>query len=106
MVQDNPYSVTEVVNELKSRGFYHTFTIERGKVHSVDTGEFFAPQAMSLLETIRVEDDSNPDEETVVYAVASRSGIKGVIVDSFGRNADPEIAEFIAHLQKVTPRKN
>jgi hypothetical protein len=88
-------SLVEVLKELKKKGYHHAITIAHGQARIPDTGDTFLPENLSIAEVIRLEGDSNADEEAIVYAVLSTSGVKGVIIDSFGPHADQEIADFI-----------
>ena len=43
----------------------------------------------------RFEGDSSPDDNSVLYAIESKGGIKGVLVDAYGTYAEamsPEMA--------------
>jgi hypothetical protein len=94
------YSLLEVLAELKKTGHSHTFTIAEGRAHVEETGDYFSPSALKIVGDYRIEGDSNPDDEVIVYAIASSNGVKGVIINSFGTNADRQIAAFISKIPK------
>ncbi|HYB42610.1 MAG TPA: hypothetical protein VEL75_12605 [Candidatus Methylomirabilis sp.] len=43
----------------------------------------------------RFEGISDPDDMAIVYAVESRSGVKGTLADAFGVYADPAIGRVV-----------
>ena len=43
----------------------------------------------------RFEGESDPDDMSVVYAIESQDGTRGVLVDAFGTYADPHVAEIL-----------
>ena len=48
-----------------------------------------------ITEMYRFEGDSSPDDNSVLYAIESKDGIKGVLVDAYGTYAEamsPEMA--------------
>jgi hypothetical protein len=50
----------------------------------------------------RFEGASDPDDMSVVYAMESDDGLKGVIADAFGLYANPDLGVF---LEKVKIRE-
>ncbi len=42
----------------------------------------------------RFEGISDPDDMAIVYAVESRSGLRGTLVDAFGTYANPALGAF------------
>jgi hypothetical protein len=77
-------TVMEALHDFRSKGFLIDFNLEenciacaQGKFHEND---------FRIIEIYRYEGNSNPDDETTVYAIESNSGIKGVLVTGYGIN--------------------
>jgi len=52
------------------------------------TNESLLPEDFTIDEFHRFEGDSNPSDESIVYAISSaKHGIKGVLVNAFGPDA-------------------
>ena len=61
------------------------------------------PDEFEIVEVYRFEGDSNPSDEDVVYAIASKDGnSKGVVTSAFGMYADNACAEMIKKLSIKT----
>jgi hypothetical protein len=97
----NPYrSVTETLAELARRGFTANFEYLDDAFTAVDLGRSFGAEELTIVEHYRFEGASNPDDMAVVYAIESRDGIRGALVDAFGVYANPKLGEFL-HKVKI-----
>jgi hypothetical protein len=95
-------SVAEALAELARRGFTANFEYLDGVFIAVDLGRSFAADELTIVEHHRFEGASDPGDMAVVYAIESRDGIRGALVDAFGVYANPELGEF---LRKVRIRE-
>jgi hypothetical protein len=95
-------SVTEALDDLARRGFTANFEYLDSAFTAVDSGRSFRAEELTIVEHHRFEGASDPDDTAVVYAVESRDGVRGIVVDAFGMYADPKLGEF---LQKVRIRE-
>jgi hypothetical protein len=95
----NYETVTEAVKGLKDRGYTIDFNIAFDKLICSESKICLQPDEFEITEVHRFEGDSNPDDEDVVYAVASKDKkIKGVITSAFGLYADPVSNKIIQKL--------
>jgi hypothetical protein len=85
-------TVAEAVNGLKQRGYTIDFNLEAGRITCSKTPLSLTPAEFGITEVYRFEGNSDPADEAVVYAIESRHGQKGVLVNGFGVSAD-EIGE-------------
>lgn len=95
-------NVVEALAELARRGFTANFEYLDDAFTAVDLGRSFLAEALTIVEHHRFEGASDPDDMAVVYAIESRDGIRGVLVDAFGVYANPNLGEF---LRKVKIRE-
>jgi hypothetical protein len=80
-----------VVDDLGRRGFREQFVPARGGLRAVGTGRTFPPDQIAIRERYRFEGVSDPDDMAIVYALETRSGIRGTLADAFGVYADPAV---------------
>jgi len=95
-------SVTEALTGLARRGFTANLEYLDGAFSAVDLGRAFGAEELTIVEHHRFEGASDPDDMAVVYAIESRDGVRGVLVDAFGVYANPRLGEF---LRKVKIRE-
>lgn len=94
-------SEIDAIRDLYQRGYTIDFMFHNGSLRDTASGESFRPDELAIVEHHRFEGASNPDDESVVYAIVSDNGVRGIVVDAFGLYADPALANL---LQKIKTR--
>ncbi|MCY7353109.1 MAG: phosphoribosylpyrophosphate synthetase [Cytophagaceae bacterium] len=94
----NYNTVSEAVQGLSARGFTESFSLENDHLSSAALNLRLHPDHFEVIETHRFEGDTDPADEAVVYAIASKNGLKGVMVNAYGPYADSISAELIKKL--------
>lgn len=92
-------TLVEVLNELREQGYKCDFLLDSGKIHCKDTSETFNANELLVDRVYRFEGDSNPDDMSVIYAISSANGTKGVIIDAYGMYEDTGISEFMKNVR-------
>lgn len=92
-------TVREAIEGLKARGFTSNFEFIDGCFKSMDNGFQFEAGELTIVEHHRFEGISNPADESIVYAIESRSGERGVLVDAYGVYANPELSVFLTGVE-------
>ncbi len=92
-------TVVEAINELKKNGFSIDLNISFDAKICSENGNCLDPAKFEIIETYRFEGDTNPSDEDIVYALASKDGkIKGIFTGAFGMYANAICSESISHL--------
>ena len=91
-------TVTQAVNGLKQRGYTIDFNLEHDSIICHETPVSLMPAEFEITEVYRFEGNSDPADEAVVYAIESKHGHKGVLVNGFGISADAVSDEMIQKL--------
>jgi hypothetical protein len=92
-------TLSEALKGLNERGYTHDFNIKTDSIECSDIDLELKPEDFEIDEVYRFEGNSNPDDEEVVYAIRSKDGVKGVMVDAFGPYAVDISAELIKKLK-------
>jgi peptidoglycan hydrolase-like protein with peptidoglycan-binding domain len=94
-------TVTQAVEGLKERGFTMDFNLRENCLicHDVTLNV----EDFEIVEVHRFEGDSDPSDEAVVYAIQSKNGLNGILVNGYGISADALSAEMA---QKLIIHKN
>jgi hypothetical protein len=79
-------TVSEAIENLRSQGFTIDFSLEKDGI-ATDTARLNADE-FEIVDVYRYEGNSDPADEAVVYAIESKSGLKGVLVMGYGASAD------------------
>ena len=94
-------TVTEAVNGLKNRGYSRDFNLNFDCIICHELGLPLKPEEFAITEVHRFEGNTDPADEAVVYAIESKHGEKGILVDGFGVSADELSGEMIEKLRLV-----
>lgn len=89
-------TVTDAINQLRAKGFNLDFNLEKNRV-KVDQHEFTADE-IEIVDVYRYEGASDPGDEATVYALASNSGLKGILVTGYGASSDESTDEILNQL--------
>ena len=96
--QYNYATVTQALNSLRDRGYTDEFDFKDQYLFCNEKGIQFNPQELKITEVYRFEGASDPEDSSVVYAIESASGLKGVLIDAYGAYADERKTAFINSL--------
>lgn len=89
-------TLTAAINGLKQRGYQLDFNLKENCIICEDVE--FHPEDFEISEVYRFEGDTDPADEAVVYAIESKNGQKGILVNAFGIYADPMSDNLIKKL--------
>ena len=78
----NYQSLVDALEDLKLRGYTNDFNLRPQCMECTALQLQLHPEDFEILEVYRFEGMSNPDDNSVVYAIKSRDGLKGVLVDT------------------------
>ena len=98
-------TVSEAVNDLHARGYNLDFNVDFDCVVCEQHPIKLNPSEFEIAEVHRFEGNSDPADEAIVYAIESRHGQKGVIVNGYGTTAESLSSDMVEKLT-VRPSKN
>ena len=89
-------TLTEAIKNLKERGYKLDFNLTENCI--ICNEEKFDPEDFEITEVYRFEGDTDPADEAVLYAIESKKGVKGILINAFGIYADSMSDEMIKKL--------
>lgn len=92
-------TLLDALNGLKQQGYTLDFNLANDYLHCAEHDLRINPEDFEIMETHRFEGDTNPSEQSVVYAIASKNGEKGVLVNAYGIYADTMSSNMVKKLQ-------
>jgi hypothetical protein len=84
----NYESLVDALNDLKKRGYDADFEPDSNCLYCNNLDLRLSEAEFKVDEVHRFEVDTNPEDNAVVYALTSDTGVKGTIVDGFGASAE------------------
>ena len=92
-------NLNEALTGLKQRGYTEDFNLDAYCLDCPSLSLRLHPEDFTIDEYYRFEGDSNPDDSSIIYAISSTSGVKGILVDAYGMYAANLSEEMIRKLK-------
>lgn len=92
-------SLVDALDDLKKRGYEADFATQTACLYCGDLDIRLDPEDFTVDEVYRFEENSNPDDNAVLYAISSSTGVKGTLVDGYGAYSDSLTFEMAKKLQ-------
>lgn len=103
-MQDEKQDLTpmvKVLNDLHKEGYTSQFKVVKHELISMADEKKFKSSDVEIRHFYRFEGESDPDDNSIVYAIETNTGQKGTLVDSYGAYADPYIGQFIKDVEAI-----
>ncbi|MGB2759974.1 MAG: phosphoribosylpyrophosphate synthetase [Maribacter stanieri] len=81
-------TLSEAINGLKADGYNYDFNICLGHIECNSLKLKLHPEDFEVDKMYRFEGMSSTDDNSVLYAISSKKGIKGLLVDAYGVYAE------------------
>ena len=97
-------TVTEAIENLHQQGYVLDFSLQTGKL--VAGGKAYRAEEFEIADLYRYEGASDPADEATVYALVSKTGMKGLLVSGYGVSSDSASEETLKHLHYKYQQQN
>jgi hypothetical protein len=94
----NYATLTEALDDLRRRGYTEDFNLKPTSLECAAKQVELHPNDFEITEVYRFEGATNPDDSSVLYAIAGKDGLKGVLVDAYGMYATSVSTDMLAKL--------
>ncbi|CAN5180054.1 hypothetical protein BH09DEP1_BH09DEP1_7360 [soil metagenome] len=96
-------TLSETINALKKEGYTIDFNIHGEYLVCHQADIILSPEDFEIDKTFRFEGESNPDDQSILYAISSpKFGTKGLLVNGYGISSD-EISNTLIERLKTHP---
>jgi hypothetical protein len=97
-------TITEALAGLKQRGYTTDFNLSFDRIVCHQTPVTLMPADFEITELYRFEGETDPADEAIIYAIESKQGLKGTLLNAYGIYADETSAEMVKKLS-VHPKR-
>jgi hypothetical protein len=94
-------TLTDALKDLQERGYVYNFNLADDCLECKEENIRLHPEQFAITEFYRFEGPTDPADNSVVYAIESDQGLKGVLVNAYGVYADSLSADMINKLRTV-----
>lgn len=89
-------TLLDALNDLRERGYVHDFNLRQDCIYCHGNNAAIKPDEFHIVETYRFEGMSDPDDNSIIYAIESSAyGIKGVLINAYGIYSDEASSELV-----------
>jgi len=81
-------TLSEAINDLQLRGYTYDFNLAPDCLKCASLELEIHPEAFEVDELHRFEGMSSTDDNSILYAISSKKGVKGLLVDAYGVYAE------------------
>jgi len=99
-------TLSSLTRMLEEKGFNTPFKVDESGLKSISSDRVYSPKEVCISNFYRFEGESNPDDNAILYAVEAISGEKGLLIDSYGSQADSKITNFIGHVENFHKKEH
>jgi hypothetical protein len=92
-------TVTDLLKNLKEEGYVFDFNLKPDCIECKGPNIKLYPNDFVIDKFFRFEGASNPDDSSIVYAISSKDGLKGTLIDAYGVYADSLTNDMIEKLK-------
>lgn len=88
-------TLSEGMAALREQGFTRDFEVDGEGLRAGGGNRFYAPEEVRILQVSRFEGKSNPSDMSILYALETSDGERGMLVDAYGVYGSEAVSAFI-----------
>ncbi len=93
-------TLSQATNALYKKGYTYNFKIVNDCINCKEDEISLRPEEFEIDEVHRFEGDTNPSDQSILYAISSLDGsIKGLVINAYGVYTDEISAELVDKLK-------
>lgn len=97
-------TLVSCLNSLVRDGFEEHFKVTDKGLKALRTDKYYDPTQVKILNYYRFEGDSDPADNSILYAVETKDGLRGTLVDAFGPYADTKVTNFMTEVERINKK--
>jgi len=94
-------TLSESVNEALQKGYTENFKVITKGLCTEDEKTIYIPQDIAITNFYRFEGYSDPQDNSILYLIETKDGLKGTLIDAYGAAADAKISNFIRDVEDI-----
>lgn len=102
----NLKTLASCMNTLQADGFNENFMVKDKKIHALEAEKEYEPSEVKILNFYRFEGESDPADNSILYALETNDGIRGLLSDAYGPYADTKVTKFISEVEEIMKKTN
>lgn len=97
-------TLSSCMNKLINDGFTEQFKVNDDGLESSGSGRVYTPKEVHVVNFFRFEGASDPDDNSILYAIQIDGGERGMLTDAYGTYADPRVGKFMQEVEDINKK--
>lgn len=94
------------INSFVQKGYEEDYKAIESGLKALKTGKVYQPEEVQVVDFHRFEGNSDPGDESILYAIETTDGGKGTLVDAFGPGSDGKVTAFMQQVEEISKKVN
>jgi len=94
-------TLVSCLNTLVKRGYTEDYKATDSGLKSIQSGKVYSAKDVTEVNFYRFEGNSDPADNSILYAIDTMDGGHGTLVDAYGPYADSKVASFMKQVKVV-----
>jgi hypothetical protein len=95
-------TLVSCTNRLTQEGFTENFVPKKTGIEAPSSGKLYVPSEVKIVNFYRFEGESDPADNSVVYAIEAADGTKGLLIDAYGGPyVNQKVGQFIKEVEEI-----
>lgn len=100
-------TLVKCTNNLVAEGYTENFiATEKGITAPSHEDKVYTPDQVRINSFYRFEGESDPGDNSIVYAIETAEGVRGLLIDAYGTYANPYVGQFIVQVEAIEKAKH
>ena len=98
-----PYmkSLSTCLNKMITDGYIEDFKVSDRGLESLNSGKWYRPDEIQVVNFFRFEGMSDPDDNAILYVITTNDGTKGTLIDGYGIYMDTKLSAFMKEVENI-----
>ncbi|HYG49636.1 MAG TPA: hypothetical protein VD905_01985 [Flavobacteriales bacterium] len=99
-------TLVSCTNMLQKEGYNENFVAQEKGLEAPSTKKTYLPSQVKINNFYRFEGESDPADSSILYAIETNDGVKGMLIDAYGAYANPKVSKFITEVEEITKKEH
>jgi hypothetical protein len=99
-------TLSSCLNSLLAKGFETQFKATKHGLKSLTTEKIYQPEDVRIANFYRFEGESDPGDNSILYAIITSTGERGTLTDAYGAYSDVQVSAFIKEVEEIEKREH
>lgn len=98
---DEMSTLSQCTTSVLKKGYTDNFKITGEGLYAPSTDKSYSAEEVKINNFYRFEGASDPADSSVLYAIETNDGTKGMYINSYGANSDETADRFISKVEEI-----